>query len=73
MFPNNEKSLHINSYSSLYFLKLGITNPTPLTEISSSRFVGKKDIKRLVSKFTFSFPLVQKLRVQRFFLIILNV
>jgi hypothetical protein len=26
MILKNEKSLHINLYSSLYFLKLGITN-----------------------------------------------
>jgi hypothetical protein len=35
MFPYNEKSLHINLYSSLYFLKLGITIRYNLLEIGA--------------------------------------
>jgi hypothetical protein len=44
----NEKSLHINLYSSLYFLKLGITNPTPLNRNLVLEICKKEVIDRLV-------------------------
>jgi hypothetical protein len=34
---------------------LGLTNPTPLKIISSSRFVKKRDTKELVCDFSFQF------------------
>jgi hypothetical protein len=43
-------------YYSFFILPiLGLTNPTPLKIISSSRFVKKRDTKELVCDFSFQF------------------